>query len=34
MSIKSYGLFRTLPEREEILEGLLGADLIGFRTTP
>lgn len=26
----SYELFRVLPEREEILEGLLGADLIGF----
>lgn len=28
----SYELFRLLPEREEILEGLLGADLIGFHT--
>lgn len=28
----SYELFRVLPEREEILEGLLGADLIGFHT--
>lgn len=26
----SYEIFRTLPCREEILEGLLGADLIGF----
>jgi trehalose 6-phosphate synthase/phosphatase len=26
-------LFRTLPEREAILRGLLGADLIGFHTT-
>lgn len=26
----SYELFRTLPERAEILNGLLGADLIGF----
>ncbi len=26
----SYELFRVLPERAEILEGLLGADLIGF----
>ncbi len=28
----SYELFRVLPEREEILEGLLGADLVGFHT--
>ena len=28
----SYELFRILPERAEILEGLLGADLIGFHT--
>lgn len=28
----SYELFRVLPKREEILEGLLGADLIGFHT--
>lgn len=28
----SYELFRILPERQEILEGLLGADLIGFHT--
>jgi trehalose 6-phosphate synthase/phosphatase len=28
----SYELFRVLPEREEILNGLLGADLIGFHT--
>ncbi len=28
----SYELFRVLPEREELLEGLLGADLIGFHT--
>lgn len=28
----SYELFRTLPWREEILEGLLGADLIGFHS--
>jgi len=28
----SYELFRVLPEREEVLEGLLGADLIGFHT--
>lgn len=28
----SYELFRLLPERETILEGLLGADLIGFHT--
>lgn len=28
----SYELFRVLPEREEILEGMLGADLIGFHT--
>lgn len=28
----SYELFRTLPWRKEILEGLLGADLIGFHT--
>ncbi len=28
----SYELFRTLPERTEVLEGLLGADLIGFHT--
>ncbi len=28
----SYELVRTLPERGEVLEGLLGADLIGFHT--
>ncbi|MEX0966437.1 MAG: bifunctional alpha,alpha-trehalose-phosphate synthase (UDP-forming)/trehalose-phosphatase [Bacteroidia bacterium] len=28
----SYELFRTLPWRNEILEGLLGADLVGFHT--
>jgi len=28
----SYELFRVLPERVEVLEGLLGADLIGFHT--
>lgn len=28
----SYEIFRTLPWRSEILEGLLGADLIGFHT--
>lgn len=28
----SYELFRVLPEREEILSGLLGADLVGFHT--
>ncbi|MDX2286700.1 MAG: bifunctional alpha,alpha-trehalose-phosphate synthase (UDP-forming)/trehalose-phosphatase [Bacteroidia bacterium] len=28
----SYELFRTLPWREELLEGLLGADQIGFHT--
>lgn len=28
----SYELFRTLPWRKEILQGLLGADLIGFHT--
>lgn len=28
----SYELFRMLPERAEILQGLLGADLIGFHT--
>ena len=28
----SYELFRVLPEREQVLEGLLGADLIGFHT--
>lgn len=28
----SYELFRVLPEREELLDGLLGADLIGFHT--
>ncbi|HEX9797572.1 MAG TPA: bifunctional alpha,alpha-trehalose-phosphate synthase (UDP-forming)/trehalose-phosphatase [Anaerolineales bacterium] len=28
----SYELFRTLPWREELLEGLLGADLIGFHS--
>ena len=28
----SYELFRILPERKEILDGLLGADLIGFHT--
>ncbi len=27
-----YELFRVLPEREELLNGLLGADLIGFHT--
>ncbi len=26
------GVFRTLPEREQLLEGVLGADLIGFHT--
>jgi len=28
----SYELFRVLPERNELLKGLLGADLIGFHT--
>ena len=28
----SYELFRTLPWREELLEGMLGADQIGFHT--
>lgn len=28
----SYEIFRTLPWREEILEGLLGSDLLGFHT--
>lgn len=28
----SYEVFRTIPWREEILEGILGADLIGFHT--
>lgn len=28
----SYELFRVLPDKEEVLEGLLGADLIGFHT--
>jgi trehalose 6-phosphate synthase/phosphatase len=28
----SYELFRTLPYRNEIMEGILGADLIGFHT--
>lgn len=28
----SYEVFRTMPWREEILEGILGADLIGFHT--
>ncbi|WP_010521986.1 bifunctional alpha,alpha-trehalose-phosphate synthase (UDP-forming)/trehalose-phosphatase [Aquimarina agarivorans] len=28
----SYEVFRTLPWREEILEGMLGADLLGFHT--
>lgn len=28
----SYELFRVLPERAEILKGLLGADLVGFHT--
>ncbi len=28
----SYELFRMLPERAEILKGLLGADLVGFHT--
>jgi len=28
----SYELFRVLPERAEILSGLLGADLVGFHT--
>ena len=28
----SYEIFRTLPWREDILEGILGADLIGFHT--
>lgn len=28
----SYELFRTLPWRKEILEGILGADLVGFHT--
>ena len=28
----SYEIFRTLPWREEVLQGLLGADLLGFHT--
>lgn len=28
----SYEIFRTLPWRKEILEGILGADLVGFHT--
>ncbi|MDT7830242.1 bifunctional alpha,alpha-trehalose-phosphate synthase (UDP-forming)/trehalose-phosphatase [Pricia sp. S334] len=28
----SYEIFRTIPWREELLEGLLGSDLIGFHT--
>lgn len=28
----SYELFRVLPERAQLLEGLLGADLVGFHT--
>ncbi len=28
----SYEVFRTLPWRDEVLEGVLGADLIGFHT--
>lgn len=28
----SYELFRALPERAELLDGLLGADLVGFHT--
>jgi len=28
----SYEIFRTFPKREEVLEGMLGADLIGFHT--
>ncbi|HSX44075.1 MAG TPA: bifunctional alpha,alpha-trehalose-phosphate synthase (UDP-forming)/trehalose-phosphatase [Candidatus Saccharimonadales bacterium] len=28
----SYEIFRIIPEREELLEGVLGADLIGFHT--
>jgi len=28
----SYEIFRTLPWREEVLKGILGADLIGFHT--
>jgi trehalose 6-phosphate synthase/phosphatase len=28
----SYEIFRLLPEREEVLRGLLGADLVGFHT--
>lgn len=28
----SYELFRVLPDRAELLEGLLGADLVGFHT--
>ncbi len=28
----SYEIFRTMPWREEVLQGLLGADLIGFHT--
>ena len=27
-------LFRTLPERDRLLRGLLGADLVGFHTRP
>ncbi len=29
----AYEVFRTLPDRRALLEGLLGADLIGFHTT-
>lgn len=32
MPFPSYELFRVLPERAEILDGLLGADLIAFHT--
>ncbi len=28
----SYEIFRTLPKRKQILEGMLGADLLGFHT--
>ncbi|OGC02226.1 bifunctional alpha,alpha-trehalose-phosphate synthase (UDP-forming)/trehalose-phosphatase [candidate division KSB1 bacterium RBG_16_48_16] len=28
----SYELFRLLPQRKEVLEGILGADLVGFHT--
>lgn len=28
----SYEVFRTLPWRDEVLQGMLGADLIGFHT--